>query len=229
MKRNNRYLYESIMRSVSKQVKRTLNEDIQQFDTTEYNESESVDFQDIRDITKTKNADKSIFDWLSDAMEYIANNHSEREEEEYGRDVLYSIYHDINGNVQKILAYDEFTLGEILKNAIKKGLEPKIDEEEIEDIKENFESWVERNFLIIYPSDIDEEDDDIKLDEYLDYLKDMRNEISSQISDFLDGHDISNKYAKVLMHKTSNYPTFDEWLNEYFKEFYDEYNEIQNK
>lgn len=206
MRRNNKALYESIMRSVSKEIKKTLNE----------GKSNSM-------------IDNTIFDWLSDAMEYIADDHSEHDEEEYGRDVLYSIYHDINENVQKILACDEFVLGEILKNAIKKGLEPKIDDDEIENIKENFEHWLDREFLIVYPSDIDEEDDDIKLDEYLDYLNDMKDEISSQLSDFLDRYDVSNKYAHVLTHKTGNYPTFDEWLNEYFKDFYDAYNEMQNK
>ena len=142
--------------------------------------------------------------------------------------MLYSIYHDINENVQKILACDEFVLGEILKNAIKKGLEPKIDDDIIENIKENFEHWLNSEFLVVYPSDIDEDDDDIKLDEYLGYLNDMKDEISSQLSDFLDRYDVSNKYAHVLTHKTGNYPTFDEWINEYFKDFYDAYNEMQN-
>lgn len=53
MKMNNRVLYEKIMRNVSKEIKRILNEDVQHFDVTDYDDDDDiiVDNKDIDNIT----------------------------------------------------------------------------------------------------------------------------------------------------------------------------------
>lgn len=54
---NNKQLYEKIMRNISKQVKNALNEDIQKFDTSDYQENDDdiINNQDIENITNTYN------------------------------------------------------------------------------------------------------------------------------------------------------------------------------
>lgn len=60
MRRNNRILYEQIIKTISKQVKRSLNEDIQRFDTSDYQE-------DDNDII-----DKHTIDRISNGKYYAA-------------------------------------------------------------------------------------------------------------------------------------------------------------
>ena len=49
---NNKYLYEKIMRNISKQIKHILNEDIQNFDVTDYEEDEDsvLDQQEVSEL-----------------------------------------------------------------------------------------------------------------------------------------------------------------------------------
>lgn len=238
MKRNNKQLYKSIMRSVSMQVKKTLNEGMHNFDVAEYDEPESVVFQDVRDVIKTENVDKTIFDWFSEAMQFIETSNDYTEEQKFGRDILLSIYNIFNTNSEKILSYDEYTLGELFKAAVKKGLE--ISEEYLEDIHDDFEDWLENHSDPIdpfpYKEDFLDSPEDYLESSYLNSLniKEMENselenewrkyiyswksKLMDDISDFIDENEITDRIAEILMHKTGNLPTFEEWIIEYIND-----------
>lgn len=53
MRKNNKILYEQIMRNISRQIKHILNEQYEQFDVTEYNDNEEniIDNQEIFNLT----------------------------------------------------------------------------------------------------------------------------------------------------------------------------------
>ena len=235
---NNKYLYNIIMRNVSKEVKWALNEGIQQFDVTEYDEPESVVFQDVRDITKTKNVDKTIFDWFSEAMQFIETSNDYTEEQKFGRDILLSIYNIFNTNSEKILSYDEYTLGELFKAAVKKGLE--ISEGYLEDIHDDFEDWLENHSDPVDPFPykdefLDSPEDYLESDylnslnikemekfelenEWRKYIYSWKSKLMDDISDFIDENNISDRISQILMHKTGNLPTFEEWIIMYIDE-----------
>lgn len=56
--KNNKAIYEKIMRNISVEIKRILNEDIQSFDVTDYQEDNYIDHQTTRDIIKPKDMDE---------------------------------------------------------------------------------------------------------------------------------------------------------------------------
>ena len=53
MRKNNKILYERIMRNISRQIKHILNEQYEEFDVTEYNDNEEniIDNQEIFNLT----------------------------------------------------------------------------------------------------------------------------------------------------------------------------------
>ena len=232
---NNKYLYNIIMRNVSKEVKRALNEGIQQFDVTEYDEPESVVFQDVRNITKIENIDTTIFDWLTNAIQYI-------EENDNLENIYWSIYKSINRNVEKILNYDEYSLGELVKNAIKKGM--MISADTLNEINSCFDTWIEekienmwpepfldfntfKEYVIDYQEDFEEKYESLNFDdikemsdeelksEWKKYLIESKEVIMNDISDFIDEYEVSNKIVEILTHKNNDYPTFQEWLDKW--------------
>lgn len=56
MRKDNKILYEKIMRNISEKLKYILNEDIQKFDVSEYDEEpdDLIDHQTIKSVTKAK-------------------------------------------------------------------------------------------------------------------------------------------------------------------------------
>lgn len=240
---NNKYLYNSIIKNISKGIKRSLTEDINNFDVTGYNDDQdNIEHQDVRSITKSKNIDNTIFDWFSDAMQYIEDEHSIEDEETVGRDILITIYNTFNCNAENILKYDEYTLGELFKNAIRKGLE--ISPETCNDIHNQFDTWLENKIEHIYPepfldfesfkddyleqpdeycdqypvlniTDIEKMDDNDLKREWKKYLTAWKDIVIQDIDQFIDEYNISDRIVGILTHKTGDYPTFNEWIDEY--------------
>ena len=93
MKRNNKALYEQIMRNVSKQVKKALNE----------NNSNNLGF----------------FDFIPELMVFMEQDNDRVDEEEKGVNI---IYYFTKNYLSKYLNIDDEVLGKQFKNAIQSGI-----------------------------------------------------------------------------------------------------------
>ena len=204
MKRGDKQLYEKIMRSVSKEIKHILNEDTHNFDVTEYDEPESVVFQDVREVTKTKNVDNTIFDWLAEALEYLQYERTIGSDREFGSGLLSDINNNIYCDAEEILNYDEYTIGELVKQAIQKGISVDFTE-----TKKSFNSWLYSNYY-----DCKEDLEDSAKEEYKT-VEDIIQEILDDIDDFIDNCNISEKALEILQNDNNNL-SFKKWIKEFY-------------
>lgn len=204
MKRYNKILYEKVMRNVSREIKRVLNEDIQKFDVTEYDDPEFVDHQNVREITKTKNVDNTIFNWLADALEYLQYTRTIDSDRKFGSNLLSDINNNIYYDAEEILNYDEYTIGELVKQAIQKGISVDFTE-----TKKSFNSWLYSNYY-----DCKEDLEDSAKEENKT-VEDIIQEILDDIYDFIDNCNISEKALEILQNDNNN-PSFKKWIKEFY-------------
>lgn len=203
MKKNNKQLYEKIMRDISREIKHTLNEDIQHFDVSEYDDSEIVDHQNIREITKTKNVDNTTFDWLVKTLEYLQYNHDYNDEKLFGHHLLTDIEKVICQNIDEILKYDEYTIGELVKQAIQKGSKVNL-----RPIKKKFKLWLADTY-----GGSKEEIEDWALDQNRTF-EDVIQQINDEIGDFIQD-DMSKRAIQILKNDNNN-QSFKKWIDEFY-------------
>ena len=128
MKRNNKALYEQIMRNVSKQVKRALNE----------NNSNYLGF----------------FDFIPELMVFMERDNDRVDEEETGASIIYYFTKNYLSNYLNI---DDEVLGKQFKNAIQSGIDA-INEMDEDDDDEYDNEYDDEDDEDVWDEDDDYED-----------------------------------------------------------------------